>query len=226
MAKESIERGSGWVGPLLAASAAVYVVVWIVGLGIAFSFPSADASAREWTDFLKSHQGLVIFQEYLIHGVAAVALLVFGAALRVCIRHAAGSSLLPDVAFAGAVAAASVSLVQATFGQVLTSKVAQTGDLALVSSFLALNNQADTYKLLGLALFVSASSFAFLKHHALPNWVAWGGGVVAILLLLGSWSFPFNSSLLGIALGLSLLGLLAWVAVVAVLMPGRLLARR
>jgi hypothetical protein len=127
---ESIEAGSRWEGRLLVVSAAVYMVVWIVGLAIAFSFPSADASAREWTDFLKAHQGMVIVQEYLIHGVAAVALLVFAAAMRAFAKRAGGSSLLLDAAFAGAVAAASVSFVQATFGQVLTSKVAQTGDLA------------------------------------------------------------------------------------------------
>lgn len=218
----SIERGSRWEGHLLAASAAVYVVVWIAGLAIAFSFPSADASTRDWTDFLKAHQGLVILQEYLIHGVAAVALLVFAAAIRAFSKRAGGSSLLSDAAFAGAVAAASVSLVQATFGQVLTNKAAQMGDLALVPTLLALDNQADTYKLLGLALLVSMSSIAFLKQHTVPAWVGWGGVVVAILLLLGSWSFPFNSSVLGIALDLSLLGLLAWVAVVAVLIPRRL----
>lgn len=217
----SIERGLRWEGRLLAVAAAVYVVVWIVGLAIAFSFPSADASAREWTDFLKAHQGLVILQEYLIHGVAAVALLVFAAAVRAFAKRAGGSSVLPDAAFAGAVAAASVSLVQATFGQVLTSKVAPTGDLALVPSLLALDNEADTYKLLGLALFVSVSSIAFLTQHTLPTWAGWGGIVVSMMLLLGSWSFPFNSSLLAIALDLSLLGLLAWVAVVAVLIPRR-----
>jgi len=43
----------------------------------------------------------------------------------------------------------------------------------------------------------------------------WGGIVVGVLLLLGSWSSPVNFAPLGLALDLSLLGLLAWVGVVA-----------
>jgi hypothetical protein len=206
---------SGWERTAVAVAAAVYVVAWIVGLGISFSYPSADASAKDWANYLNSNQGLVVFQEYLIHGLAAIALIVFAAGVRTFLRGT-GTRFLSDVAFAGAIAAASVSLVQATVGQIFATKAGPTGDSALVSTIMGLDNQADTYKLLGLILFVVAASLAFLATGRTPSWVAWGGVVVGILLLLGSWSFPINFAPLGLALDLSLLGLLAWVAVSAV----------
>jgi hypothetical protein len=205
-----------WERTAVAVAAAIYVIAWLVGLGIGFAFPSADASTKAWTDYLRSNQALVTLQEYLIHGLAAIALIVFAAGVRRFLRSEA-AGILPDVAFGGAIAAASVSLVQASVGQVLASKAAQSGDAAVISSLMAIDNQADTYKLLGLILFVVGVSIAAsVTQRGLPQWVVWGGLVVGLLLLLGSWSFPINFGLLGVALDLSLLGLLAWVAVVAV----------
>ena len=218
--KAAGEPRAGWEPLTIRIAAAVYVLAWIVGLAIGLTFPATEAPVREWAAFLRSHQALFVTQEYVVHGVAAVALLVFSAGVRAYLRRAGTSGPLPDLVFAGAVVATAASFVQATMAQVLAAKAAPTGDLALTSTLLALDNHMDTYKLLALALLVVAASFAFLQRPSLPRWTGWGGMVVVALLLLGSWSLPFNSGVLGIALALSLLGLLAWVATVAVLLPG------
>ena len=139
----------------------------------------------------------------------------FAAAVYTILRGGGALGALPAVAFGGAIAAASVSLTQATVGQVLASKAAPTGDASLVTSLVGLDIQADTYKLLGLILLVVCASVALAGIRAVPRWVMWGGIVVGVLLLLGSWSSPVNFAPLGLALDLSLLGLLAWVGVVA-----------
>jgi len=204
-----------WERTALGVAAAAYVLAWIIGLGIGFSFPSPDASGNEWVNYLQSHQSLVVLQEYLIHGIAAIALIIFAAAVYTILRGGGALGALPAVAFGGAIAAASVSLTQATVGQVLASKAAPTGDASLVTSLVGLDIQADTYKLLGLILLVVCASVALAGIRAVPRWVMWGGIVVGVLLLLGSWSSPVNFAPLGLALDLSLLGLLAWVGVVA-----------
>ncbi len=106
--------------------------------------------------------------------------------------------------------------MQATFGQVLANKVSATGDVGAVRALLELDNQADTFKLLALALFVGAASLASLRFQALPRWLDWAGVIVALLLVQGGLSFPIGGSALSAALAASLLCLLAWVAAVAV----------
>lgn len=196
-------------------AAAVYILAWLVGLGIAFSYPASDASPKTWADYLTAHQELVTLQEYLIHGLAAIALVIFAAGVRAVLVRSGASRLFTDIAFGGALAAASVSLVQASVGQVLATKAGPSGDAALVTALLGVDNQADTYKLLGLILLVVSASLALRAVRAVPAWVLWGGIIVGVLLLLGSWSFPINFAALGLALDLSLLGLLGWVGVVA-----------
>jgi len=202
----------------LLGAAIVYVLAWIIGLGISSAFPASDASGGTWINFLKSHQGLVVLQEYLIHGLAAIALVIFAAAVRSSLLRADADRFFPDLLLAGAVVAASVSLVQATVGQVVATKAAGTGDQALVQTMLALDNQADTFKLLALALLIAAGSVSLRQINAVGSWVSWGGIIAAVLLLLGSWSLPLNSAVLGIALDLSLLALLAWVLTVGIVL--------
>ncbi len=218
MLSDATADSASWERRATLVAAGVYVIAWVIGLGIALSsFPASTASTAEWATFERDHQASLILQEYLIHGVAAVALIVFAAGLRTFLRNREGvRTMLSDVAYGGAIAAASVSLVQATFGQVLANKVSASGDLGAVRALLELDNQADTFKLLALALFVAAASLASLRFQALPRWLDWAGAIVALLLVLGGLSFPIGGSALSAALAASLLCLLAWVAAVAV----------
>ncbi len=214
----NVEHSEARLRGALLAAAVFYVLAWLVGLAIAFSFPASDASPGTWITFLKSNQALVTLQEYLVHGVAAIALVMFAAALYSVLRNADENRFLPSLVLAGAVIAASVSFVQATLGQVAALKAAGTGDQAVVQTLLALDNQADTFKLLALALLVAAGSISLRQSNAVGRWISWVGLVTAILLVLGSWSFPLNSAVLGIALDASLLALLGWVLSVGIVL--------
>ena len=163
-----------------------------------------------------------MFQTYLINGLTATALVVFAAALRSALRRFEGeSTTLSSIVFGAGVAAASVSLVQGTFGQVLANHIAATGDAGAIRTLLELDTEADTFKLLPLALLVGATSILALRTGALPQWLGWSGAVLSVLLVVAGWSFPLNSPALGVALDVALVGLLLWVASVSVIILWR-----
>ncbi len=100
MVSEATADSASWERRATLAAAAVYVIAWVIGLGIALSsFPASTASTADWASFERDHQGSVMLQEYLIHGVAAVALIVFAAGLRTFLRSSEGArTMLSDVA--------------------------------------------------------------------------------------------------------------------------------
>jgi hypothetical protein len=209
-------------GRWIAASGLVFVAAWVVGLFISFSSPAATASIADWTAYYLGHSGAAMFQTYLIDGLTAAALVVFAAALRSALRRFEGeSTTLSSIVFGAGVAAASVSLVQGTFGQVLANHIAATGDAGAIRTLLELDTEADTFKLLPLALLVGATSILALRTGALPQWLGWSGAVLSVLLVVAGWSFPLNSPALGVALDVALVGLLLWVASVSVIILWR-----
>src|SRR5437879_4535975 len=82
-----------------------------------------------------------MLQTYLLDGVAGASLLVFAAALRRFFRKVVdGGAALADVAFGAGVTAASVSFVQAAFGEVLANHVAAGRDAGLTRTLFDLVN--------------------------------------------------------------------------------------
>jgi len=208
-------------GPWIAASGLMFVAAWVVGFIIAFSAPAATASTAVWTAYYLSHSGVSMFQTYLIDGLTGAALIVFAAALRSALRRFEGeSTALSSIIFGAGVAAASVSLLQGAFGQVLANHIAATGDSRAIRTLLELDQETDTFKLLPLGLLVGATSILALRSGALPQWLNWSGAVLALLLIIAGWSFPLNSAALTIVLDVSLVGLLLWVASVSVVIVG------
>ena len=163
-----------------------------------------------------------MFQTYLIDGLIGAALIVFAAGLRsALLRFEGESTTLSSIIFGAGVSAASVSLVQGTFVQVLANHIAVTGDAGAIRTLLVLDQEADTFKLLPLGLLVGATSFLAMRADALPRWLGWSGAVLSLLLVVAGWNFPLNSSALSTVLTLALVGLLLWVAAVSLVMVWR-----
>lgn len=214
-------------GRWIAGAGIIFIVAWIIGLFISFSSPAATASTAEWTTYYLDHREAAMFQTYLIDGITAIALIIFSAGLRSVLRRfESESTILSGIIFGAGVAAASVSLVQGTFGQVLANHIAATGDSGAIRTLLELDNEADTFKLLPLGLLVGATSILALRTGALPRWLGWAGLVLSLLLVISGWSFPLNSSALSIALAVALIGLLLWVASVSMILLRSTTTRR
>jgi hypothetical protein len=61
-------------------------------------------------------------------------------------------------------------------------------------------NKADTVKLMALAVFVGAASWAAARLGRLPRWLAWEGTVTVVFLVVGGLAFLASSSALNVAL--------------------------
>ena len=210
---------TSWEAWLLLAAGLVFVVAWLAGLVLSSPAPGADDSVATIAAYYRAHGGTVMLATYLVDGVTAVALLVFAAALRSIFRRAESwGTPLSAVLFAGGVAAATLSLVQGTFNQVLAGSIGAIRDPGLIRALVQLDAGVDTFKMLPLALLVAAASVLVLQAHGHPRWLGWGGLALAPALVLGGWSFPVSSPALTVVLVVALVGLLCWVASISVVM--------
>lgn len=201
--------------PRLAAAGFVYVAAWVVGLLIDPHAPDLMAPPAELAAFYRAHASQHLAQVFLIHGVAALALLALAAGLRGAVRQEAGTHALATLSFGAAVVAAGLSLTQAALGSTLASPALLAGDAAAIPVIRALINALDTFKLLALALFVGATIPLALAGRVLPRWLGWAGGLLALSLVAGGLSFIVSPALTP-ALYLALPLLLLWAGATSV----------
>ena len=122
---------------------------------------------------------------------------------------------------AAGVLAAAVSFLQVAFMIGIYVHVGQHGSAGGTRTLFNAINKADTIKLILLAVFVGAASWAAARNRALPRWVAWLGAVTVVFLVIGGLAFLVNSGVLNLALDVSLPLLLLWAAAVSIRMLWR-----
>lgn len=183
-------------------AAVVYVGVWVLGLAVADGAVDrtiGDSGIRTW---LVDHGGAVLLQATLVHGVAALALLVLVAGLAPLVARRDGRRVLV-VAGAGA---AVVSLAQWVVAVLMTAGAADYGPERSGAQLRTVDS-LDVVKLLLLAAFVAVAGSAV---RDLPRWwrtLSWSAGV---LLVVGAAGLLAPGPVLTSALGLSLVALLCW----------------
>ena len=120
-----------------------------------------------------------MIQSVFIHGLAGVALL--GLAATLWSYLAAGHTAVPRrVMLAAGVLAAVVSFLQVGFMIGIYVHVGQHGGAEGTRTLFNAINKADTIKLILLAVFAGAASWAASRNGALPRWVAWLGAVTPL----------------------------------------------
>jgi hypothetical protein len=207
-------RWGAWAG-------IVYVLAWLIGLFLAPSAPDPFGSAGTINGYFSAHRPAAMIQSVFIHGLAGVALLGLTAALWAYL--AAGDTAAPRrLMLAAGVLAAAVSFLQVAFMIGIYVHVGQHGSAGGTRTLFNAINKADTIKLILLAVFVGAASWAAARTGALPRWVAWLGAVTVVFLVVGGLAFLVNSGVLNLALDVSLPLLLLWTAAISI----RLLWRR
>jgi hypothetical protein len=200
----------------LSVSGFVYVAAWLVGLLLDPSSLGATASVDDITRYYLTHRGTAMIQSYLFDGVAGASLIVLAATMKsVYQRFEGGIAALSNVVFGAAVAAASVSFVQAAFGEVLVNIVGLK-DPVVIQTVFDLVNESDTFKMLALGLFIGAASSLAFRTRNLLRWLGWGGAILAPALIVSGLSFVLNSSALYGALYVVLPVLLLWVLGISV----------
>jgi hypothetical protein len=211
-------RWGAWAG-------IAYVLAWLIGLFLAPSAPDPFGSAGTINAYFSAHRPAAMIQSLFIHGLAGVALLGLTAALWTYL--AAGDTAGPrKLMLAAGVLAAAVSFLQVAFMIGIYVHVGQHGSAVGTRTLFNAINKADTIKLILLAVFVGAASWAAARNRALPRWVAWLGAVTVVFLVIGGLAFLANSGVLNLALDVSLPLLLLWAAAVSISMLWRRPAAR
>lgn len=206
-------KGGRWI----AGAGFLYVIAWVMGLAVAPSGPAATAPASVIAAYYRDHGHAALLQTYLLDGVAGAAILVFAAALHSAMRRVEDESApLSSILFGGGITAASVSFVQAALGAALPTNVAGRTPETTQMLF-TLFNDADTFKMVGLALLIASAALLILRTQSLPRWLGWLGAALSAALIVGGLSFVLGSDVLYGVLYAALPLLLLWVAAVGVM---------
>jgi hypothetical protein len=206
--------GSTFVRPALRVAAVAYPVVWIAGLALT-SGPALDAPAREIGDHYLRSAGPAGIQAVLVHGIAAVALLVVGVAV---VRSArAVAPAWSRVAAAALGVSVVVSLVQMSLGLAAS---ARGGDLSFsVDAFEAVN-RLDAVKMLGIAVVVHVG-VVLARRGAVARWLVPLGTTLAVLLVVSAVGYGLLVPALAVVAVAGLPLLLVWVCATGLSLSGR-----
>ena len=189
-----------------------YVLAWILGLAVAAGGPKPDDPAAKVASYFARHEHTALIGHLLVDGIAGAALI----ALAFVVRRYAGRW-----GFYAALAAAATSLCQFAVGVTFTYDAAHGGKPSTVRDLFVTLNNADTVKIVFLALMIGSVGLSVRRSGALPRWFGNASLAIAPILALSGFAFPLNSGVLLALLELTLLLLLAWVVALVTLVARR-----
>jgi hypothetical protein len=182
-----------------------YVGAWVVGLTAFGVGPAADATDPEIARYFADHRVLSAIQSLLVHGVAAVALLVM---LTIVTRSGRSSTL----AYRAGLAGVGLSLVQC--GLDVYRSLVSTG--STTATLVHTIDRIDGIKMLAFALMIAASIPGFRARGLIGPKMTVAGWVAVPALVLSGIAYAGHVTALLVSAALSLLLLLVWVAATGV----------
>jgi hypothetical protein len=191
-----------------------YVAVWIAGLAIWPSNTDVAASGSQVLAAYAGHQAQAMTQSLLVHGLAAVGLVVVSLALGSAARLR-GARGWGRAAVVAGLAAAAISLAQFALGQLLGGWVAPSGDAGRALVVFDLISRLDGAKMLALAA-LAASGAALAFQGVLPRWLGYLGVLLAAALVTSGAGYLLLQRTLAQAAYVSGTLLLLWVGATGV----------
>lgn len=168
-------------GSRTAFAGVVYVVLVVASLITVGVTPSVEESSRV-VSFYRDNNTRVLLGSVLF-GLAAVAFLFFIGSLREALSTAEREpKTLASAAFAGGIVAAVGMLIFAALGVALAD-AADDVDPAALQAINALNVHMYLPLAGGIATLLIASGIVGNRTNVLPNWLTWGGIIIALLVL-------------------------------------------
>jgi hypothetical protein len=145
----------------------VYILAWILGLIVSSGGPKPDDPATKVASYFAGHEHRAIVGHLLVDGIAGLALIVIAVVVRNFVRSK--DVQMAELGFYAALSAAAISLLQFVLPMTFTYDAAHNGSVKTVRDlFVALNN-ADTVKIVFLALMILAVSIAARRSALLPR---------------------------------------------------------
>jgi hypothetical protein len=192
------------------AAGIAYVGAWVVGLTAFGVGPASDASDAEVARYFADHRTLTALQSLLIHGVAAMALLVvLGAVKR------AGATT--RIAHAAGVVGVGLSLTQLALD--LWRSAFSTG--STTTALVHMIDRLDGFKMFAFAVMIGAAVHACRRAGLIGRRMERVGGVAAVALVVSGIAYAGAVDSLLVSAELSLVLLLTWVGYLGVAVSRR-----
>ena len=187
-----------------------YVGAWVVGLTAFGVGPASGATDAEVARYFADHRVLTATQSLLIHGVAALALLV----VLVAVRRAGATT---RVAHAAGLAGVGLSLTQLALD--LWRSAVSTG--STTTTLVHVIDRIDGFKMFAFAVMIGAAVDASRRAGLVGRRMERLGRVAAIALVLSGIAYAGAVESLLVSAGLSLVLLLTWVCYLGVAISRR-----
>jgi hypothetical protein len=185
-------------------SGIVFVVLFIVGIGLALSdLPAADDPITKFTSFYndKGNRATLIIGSYLLV-LAGLFFFWFIASLRVKLLAAEGApGRLTSIAFGGGLVFVTLLMTSAATLMTIAADIS-FGDEKFISPDAARFLPELAYPILLIAgmfaaiAMIDATSVLIVRTGVLPKWIGWFGFVAAVVLLFGFLFLPMVALLL------------------------------
>jgi hypothetical protein len=202
-----------------AMAGVAYLVAWVTGLAVWPSNLDVAASGSQVIAAYTGHRGVAMTQSLLVHGVAAVALVIVVLALGQAARRRDAGPLAQATVVAG-IGAAVVSLLQCALGLLLAVSAVPDGDTGRAGSLFAAINRLDGLKMLALAAMAAAGAALVRRTRLLPGWLGYLGALLAVALVVSGIGYLLLSSTLAPSAYVAGLLLLAWVTSAGISLGG------
>lgn len=178
-----------------AATGIVFVVLGIIALAIVQAPPQPDASTDDVVAYFSENRDAILAQEYLF-AVAGIFFLWFLGSLRSQLRRAeGGTGRLSAVAFAGGIATYVAFGTGAAISTSLATGIAGEGG-PVAASFFELGSRVFIGVSFPVIVLSLAASIAILRSRALPEWLGWVGGLVALSSVVSTFGLFIDSGFL------------------------------
>jgi hypothetical protein len=180
-----------------AATGIAFVVLGIIALVIVPQAPQLDASAEEVTDYFVDRSGGIQAQTYLF-AVAGLFFLWFLGSVRSHLRRAErGTGRLSAIFFAGGIATFAAFGTGSGISAALAAGIAEEGGPAVTNAFFEFGSQVFAGVSFPVIVLSLAASIAIIRTRALPEWLGWLGGVVALTGVIGTIALFVESGFFG-----------------------------
>jgi hypothetical protein len=205
----------------LGAATGIVFVILSVAAAIIGGQPGA---APDVVQYFVENRSRLLAQSFLF-GLASVAFLWFLGSVRSYLRAAeGGTGRLSAVAFAGGILTLGMLMFSGTVVTALADGMAELADPDTSRAFYSLVIQASDLTSFPTAVLTGASAVVVLRTKALPGWLGWLGGIVAVGSLSRGTAFfvevgPFSSA--GVIESVVVAGFLLWLLLTSILLVRR-----
>lgn len=182
--------------------------------------PDADAPAAEIAEWYADNDATIRFSTVLL-GVGVIGLSWwFGSLWRHMRRAEDGEPRLAVIAAIGLILSGATAMISIAVGSAAAMRIDDVGEEGAVLAW-AFANTSIGLSAVGDVILIAAVSTLAIRTRFLPTWLAYGGGLAALVNLVAALSAATDSAVISIFGLIGFLSWLAWIAAISLVMIER-----